>query len=76
MLGLEGQRGVRLRLMVDTPGYRDLTARRTPDAGQPLVTIALGVIEGCQLIVVFRTEQGTPPCGTTCLAGSCPAGLR
>jgi hypothetical protein len=38
--------------------------------------IALGVAEGCQLIVVFRTEPGTADVLHACPASSCPAGLR
>lgn len=38
--------------------------------------IALGVVEGCQLIVVFRTDQGTADVRHACKEGSCPAGLR
>jgi len=38
--------------------------------------IALGVVEGCQLIVVFRTEQGTADVRHVCQEGGCPAGLR
>lgn len=37
---------------------------------------ALGVVEGCQLIVVFRTELGTADVRHACHEGSCPAGLR
>jgi hypothetical protein len=38
--------------------------------------IALGVVEGCQLIVLFRTKPGTSDVRHACPEGSCPAGLR
>jgi len=38
--------------------------------------LALGVVEGCELIVVLRTEDGTADVRHACDDGSCPAGLR
>ena len=38
--------------------------------------IALGVVEGCQLIVLFRPQLGTADVRHACHEGSCPAGLR
>ena len=38
--------------------------------------VALGVVEGCQLIIVFRTEQDTADVRHACQEGNCRAGLR
>jgi hypothetical protein len=38
--------------------------------------LALGVVEGCELIVVLRTEEGTADVLHACHEGSCPAEFR
>jgi Sigma-70, region 4 len=38
--------------------------------------MALGMVQGCQLIVVFRIKHKTADVRHACHAGSCPAGLQ
>jgi hypothetical protein len=63
--------------LTDLPGSIALRRRTSTSAVSSLrsAALALGVVEGCELIVVFRTEEGTADVRHACDEGSCPAEL-
>ena len=77
-LGLRHAPSERYFELSDLTGTITVRRRTSTSAISSLrsAAVALGVAEGCQLIVVFRTENDTADVRHTCHAGSCPAGLR
>jgi hypothetical protein len=77
-LGLHQAPSERRFELVELPGGIVVRRRTSTSAISSLRSpaLALGVVEGCELIVVFRTDEGTADVRHACHEGDCPASTR